>query len=99
MTEPRITERAEDDLDSVWAYIATDSHQAADRMIDAVLASSRLHVRFPGMGQDRRELGPGVRSFIVSPFVVFYRAQGDTIEVLRVLHSARDIDRMADLNH
>ena len=43
------------------------------------------------MGQSRDELRPGLRCFVVSPYVVFYRPEQDTIEVLRVLHGARDI--------
>ena len=50
-----------------------------------------MHVRFPGMGQNRDDLGPGLRCFVVSPYVVYYRPVEDTIEVLRILHGARDI--------
>ncbi len=96
MIEPHISDKAETDLDEIWAYIAKDNQEAADRMVDAVLVSSRLHVRFPGMGQNRGELGLNLRSFVVSPYVIFYRPHGDTIEVLRVLHTARDIDRLID---
>lgn len=91
MSEPRLTEQAEADLDELWAYIAANNPEAADRMVDAVLESSRMHVRFPGMGQSRDELRPGLRCFVVSPYVVFYRTLEATIEVLRILHGARDI--------
>jgi len=94
MTEPRLSEQAEADLDELWAYIAANNPDAADRMVDAVLEGSRMHVRFPNMGQKRDELRPGLRCFVVSPFVVFYRTVDDTIEVLRVLHGARDIGSM-----
>ncbi len=49
------------------------------------------HVRFPSLGQAREDLGPGVRCFVVKPYVTFYRQAEDTIEVLRVLHGAHDI--------
>ena len=96
MIEPRISDQAEADLDEIWAYIATNNQDAADRMVDTILAGSRLHVRFPSMGQNRRELGPSLRSFVVSPYVVFSRPQADTIEKLRVSHAARDFDRLID---
>jgi toxin ParE1/3/4 len=96
MIEPRLTEQAEADLDELWAYIAANNPDAADRMVDAVLDSSRMHVRFPGMGQSRDDLRPGLRCFVVSPYVVFYRPIEDTIEVLRILHGARDISRLID---
>ena len=62
MIEPRLTEQAEADLDEVWAYIAANNPDAADRMVDAILESSRLHVRFPGMGLNRNDLRPGLAS-------------------------------------
>ena len=91
MNEPRLTEQAEADLDELWEYIAADDPDAADRMADAVLESSRLQVRFPGMGQNRDDLRLGVRCFVESPYVVYYRPIEDTIEVLRILQGARDI--------
>lgn len=96
MIEPRLTEQAEADLDELWAYIAARNPEAADRMVDAVLESSRMHVRFPGMGQSRDDLRPGLLCFVVSPYVVFYRPSEDTIEVLRILHGARDISRLIE---
>jgi len=96
MNEPRLTEQAEADLDELWAYIAAHNPDAADRMVEAVLESSRMHVRFPGMGQNRDDLGRGLRCFVVSPYVVFYRPVEDSIEVLRILHGARDASRLID---
>jgi toxin ParE1/3/4 len=91
MIEPKLTELAEADLDAVWDRIAVNHPIAADRMVEAVLESSRLHVRFPSMGQNREELSPGLRCFGVAPYVVFYRSVEGTIEILRILHGARDI--------
>jgi toxin ParE1/3/4 len=96
MNEPRLTEQAEADLDELWAYIAANNPDAADRMVDAVLESSRTHVRFPGMGQSRDELQAGLRCFVVLPYVVYYRVLEDTIEVLRILHGARDISGLIE---
>lgn len=91
MIEPRLTEQAEADLDDLWAYIAANNPDAADRLVDAVLDGSRLHVRLPDSGRSRDDLRPGIRCFVVSPYVVYYRHVEETIEVLRVLHGARDI--------
>jgi toxin ParE1/3/4 len=91
MSEPRLTLQAEADLEELWDDIAANSPAAADRMVDAVLEASQMHVRFPGIGQKRDDLRPGLRCFVVSPYVVFYRPIEDTIEVLRILYGARDI--------
>ena len=99
MKEPRLTEQAEADLDELWAYIAANHPDAADRMVDAVLEGGRMHVRFPNIGQNRDESRPGLRCFVVSPYVVFYRPMEDTIEVLRILHGARDISTLIELEN
>ncbi len=91
MNEPRFTEKAEADLDQVWAYIARDNPGAADTMIETILENSRIYVQFPNLGQRQEELRSGLRSVVVSPYVVYYRPVQGTIELLRVLHCARDI--------
>jgi toxin ParE1/3/4 len=62
-------------------------------MYDTLLEQMRFHARFPGTGRRREDLWPNLRSFIVRPYVVFCRPVGESIEVLRVLHQRRDIDR------
>lgn len=46
----------------------------------------------PMMGRTREELAPGVRNFPFGRYVVFYMPMDDGIDVVRVLHGARDID-------
>jgi toxin ParE1/3/4 len=92
MSEPRITPQGEADLEAAWAYLAQQSEAAADRQLDAILERARFHAQFPLAGRSREDLSPGLRSFVVRPYVVFFHAVDDTIEVLRVLHGSRDID-------
>lgn len=91
---PRITRRplAEADIIEVWATIADDSVAAADRWVDRLDEQFRLLAAQPMMGRARDELAPGVRSFPFGRYVVFYAPLDDGIDVIRVLHGARDID-------
>lgn len=89
---------AESDLDEQALHIAKDSVSAALRFLDAAQAAfDRLH-SFPEIGRAREFLHPdlkGVRSWPIPKFekhVVFYRLSGDLIDILRVVHSARDLD-------
>lgn len=88
-SEPRLFKRREANLDEIWLHIAGNSAEAADRMIDAIMEASRMHVQFPGMGQSRDELRPGLCCFVVSPYVVFYRPMEDTIDVLSSARGTR----------
>lgn len=91
---PRITRRplAETDILEIWDYIADDSLAAADRWVDRLDEQFRLLAAQPMMGRARDELAPGVRSFPFGRYVVFYVPLDDGIDVVRVLHGARDID-------
>jgi toxin ParE1/3/4 len=91
---PRITRRplAEADIIEIWATIAGDSPSAADRWVDRLDEQLRLLAGQPMMGRARDELVPGVRSFPFGNYVVFYARLDDGIDVIRVLHGARDID-------
>jgi len=44
------------------------------------------------MGRAREELAGGMRSFPFGRYVIFYAPVDGGIDVVRVLHSARDID-------
>jgi toxin ParE1/3/4 len=91
---PRVTRRplAETDIFEIWDYIADDSLAAADRWVDRLDEQFRLLAAQPMMGRARDELAPGVRSFPFGRYVVFYVPLDDGIDVVRVLHGARDID-------
>ncbi len=91
---PRVTRRplAETDIFENWDYIADDSLVAADRWVDRLDEQFRLLAAQPMMGRARDELAPGVRSFPFGRYVVFYVPLEDGIDVVRMLHGARDID-------
>lgn len=83
---------AETDILEVWDYIADDSLAAADRWVDRLDEQFRVLATQPMMGRARDELAPGVRSFTFERYVIFYVPLDDGIDVVRVLHGARDID-------
>ena len=91
---PQVTRRplAETDILEIWDYIADDSLTAADRWVDQLDEQFRVLATQPMMGRARNELAPGVRSFPCGRYVVFYVPLDDGIDVVRVLHGARDID-------
>ena len=91
---PRVTRRplAAADIFEIWDYIADDSLVAADRWVDRLDEQFGLLATQPLMGRARDELAPGVRSFAFGRYVIFYAPLDDGIDVVRVLHGARDID-------
>ena len=91
---PKVTRRplAEADILEIWDYIADDSLTAADRWVDHLDEQFRVLATQPSMGRARDELAPDVRSFPFGRYVIFYMPLDDGIDVVRVLHGARDVD-------
>ena len=94
----RVTRRplAADDIAEVWDYIAEDNLDAADRWIDRLDEQFGLLATQPLMGRARPELGPELRSYPFGRYMIFYAPLADGIDVIRVLHGARDIDAAFD---
>ncbi len=94
----RVTRRpqAVADILEIWDYIAEDSIAAADRWVDRLDETLQVWATQPMMGRARNELAAGVRSFAFGKYVVFFSALADGIDVVRVLHGARDIDEVFD---
>ncbi|WP_309744285.1 type II toxin-antitoxin system RelE/ParE family toxin [Chamaesiphon sp. OTE_20_metabat_361] len=80
------------DLEDIWWYIAQDSPEAADRLLDRIQEKLLSLSQFPQMGASRDELMPRLRSFSVSNYLIFYFPLEDGIDVIRVLHGARDTE-------
>ena len=83
------TRPAENDLTEILDFIAEDDPSAAVGTIDRIEAVALRLIDFPLSGRegsvpDTRELPiPGL------PFILIYRVREASVEVLRVLHGAR----------
>lgn len=94
MSQLRISPRASSDLIEIWIYIADDSVANADAFIDKLYQAIQALGRQPGSGRHREEVAPGIQSFPFGRYIIFYRAVTSGIEIVRVLHSARDIENI-----
>ena len=84
---------AVEDLSDIWGYLAeqSQSHEVADRMIDAIHETASVYATSPEVGSPRFELAARVRCFVVARYVVFYLPFEDGIEIIQVIHGSRDI--------
>jgi toxin ParE1/3/4 len=91
---PRVIRRplAASDVFDIWDRIAEESLSSADRWVDRLDEALALLATQPMMGRTRDELIRGLRSFPFGRYVVFYEPLPDGIDVVRILHGARDID-------
>jgi toxin ParE1/3/4 len=91
-----IRPKAIEDLSEIWAYIAKDSLRQADAFADAIDCEIRDLARHPLIGRARSELLTDLRGLPFGRYVIFYLPRKRGIEVVRVLHSARDLGSLFD---
>lgn len=85
------TPQAECDLIEIWDHIATDSEQSADGVLRRIETRINSLAEYPWSGRERPELARDLRSIPAWPYLVFYRIVGEDVQILRVVHGARDL--------
>lgn len=88
------TLQADRDLDDIWDYVAHDSALQADKLWDRFQAKLEHLARWNTIGRPRPELAKGCRSYPYGNYCFYFRPTEAGIEVIRILHSARDIEQI-----
>ncbi len=92
MSRYRLSPEARADLDEIADTIAMDSPEAALRVAQALRAAARNLAQTPGLGHRRLDLAPEpLRFWQVYSYLIIYRPDHKPLEIVRVLHAARDV--------
>jgi toxin ParE1/3/4 len=94
MAEVRHSPQSEADLEAILEYLHQHQPAAAERYATAFSEKGQALARFPEMGRLRPEIAPNLRSTLVHPYVLFYRVEGETVQIVRILHGKRDLRRI-----
>ena len=87
-----LSPQAFQDIDEIWEFIAKDDIDAADRVRDEIFEAFGKLADMPCMGHLREDLAKEpLRFWSVYSYLIIYRAEPQPIEIVRVLHGARDI--------
>ena len=87
------TDPAVSDLQNIVDYIARDSALYADAMAEQIITACETMAAFPQRGRVVPEVGnPKIREIIIDPYRIIYRTKRSHLEILAVIHGARDID-------
>ncbi len=89
-----VAQFAIDDLVEIQKFVAADKPSAARRLREKLTRCFELLAKYPDLGTNERRFKLPLKSHIVRPYVVFYRPIQNGIEIVRVLHAARDIDEI-----
>ena len=84
--------RVEADLREIRDHIAADSPDSARRLMIRLVNAFRLLARRPDLGHVRDDLlEPSIRFWPVGAYLILYRSPRTPIEIVAVLHGARDV--------
>ncbi len=96
MIKYSLTAAAKTDVREIVAYIDENNSDAASAVLNRLFERFVSIAKMPEIGRLREEFGKGLRSFPEGNYLIFYRLTSRGIEILRVLHSARDIETIFD---
>ncbi len=94
------TPRAEEDLIGIWIYIARESVVSADKVCTAIEGTLKTLASCSKIGTMYSSVNPQLSNVRFFPtrhypkYLIFYRPIRNGIKVIRVLHSARDIENI-----
>jgi len=92
-----LTPLASHDLNEIWEHLAEDNIEVADRTLSALEKAIRKLARQPGIGHLREDLADRRhRFFLVYSYLIVYRT-AKPLQVIRVLHAARDVQTLLDI--
>lgn len=84
------------DLSEIFQYTkgryGLDQARSYVRKIDS---SAQALITNPHLGKGRNEIKEGLRSLVVEKHILFYRLHEESVIILRILHTSRDIEELA----
>jgi len=89
-----LTADAEADLDDIFDYVAEDSATAAFGLVSMLRAKALRIGQAPRAYPARSNYGNGIRASFSGSYVILFRVQHDRVEILHIVHGARDLKRL-----
>lgn len=88
------TSTAQEHLDAIYTYIAKDSPEYALRIVDRLTSRSEQIAEVPFSGRRVPEYDmEQLREVIENPYRIIYHIGPDRIDIIAVLHGARNVLR------
>jgi toxin ParE1/3/4 len=90
----RLTPDAEADLEGIGDKIAEFNAARAVTYVRELRERCHRIGEFPHAGPPRPQWGEGIRIAIHGSYIAVYRVRDEMVQVLRVVHGARDLDAL-----
>jgi antitoxin ParD1/3/4/toxin ParE1/3/4 len=92
-----LTAAARADFAEIVEFIRQDSPDAAKRVGKALMKNMGQLARVPWMGHVREDLAStSLRFWPVYSYLIIYSPESKPLQIVRILHSARDVQRILE---
>jgi antitoxin ParD1/3/4/toxin ParE1/3/4 len=89
-----MTDRAEEDVRRIYEHIRERNPIAAKRVRKELHSAMRKLAQFPGLGHRREDVeDQSLRFWLVYSYLIAYYPDRQPLEIMRVIHGARDVPR------
>ena len=85
MPRLRYSGASKEDLKEIAPFIAKDKPDAPRQCVAKLREKCRSVAKHPDIGDDRSDLGDGIRSTYVGRYIIYFREHYGTLEVVRVV--------------
>jgi plasmid stabilization system protein ParE len=85
-----LSPRAQNDLYLLLLAVAEKNRSATRKLSSGLHATFRFLGRNPSSGELRSDLGEGLRIFTHRNYVIIFRSKNKSVEIVRIIHGARD---------
>lgn len=91
-----LSPEAEEDVWSIWQYLAQEAGLAVANRVEATLfAKLESLAEMPGIGHWRRDLThESVKFFSAYSYLIVYRPDTKPMQVVAILHGRRDLEQL-----
>lgn len=93
MKRYRLTPMAEGDLAEIWRYFEETWGAAQADYLRDIEAALERYSQNPSLAVKSDDIRPGYWRFRVKSHIVFFKRDGEWIDVVRILHGAMDYPR------
>jgi len=95
MAKYHLTNKAVEDLDSIWIYtIENWSIEQADKYYRVLVSEFQTIADRVSIDREYREIKSGLFGHLCEKHIVFYRFVDDEVEIIRILHQRMDCQRI-----
>lgn len=84
MLRLRYSDASKEDIKEIARYIARDKPKAAREWAAKLREKCQKLAENPAVGDDRADLGKGIRSSYVGSYIVFFRQHEEILEIVRM---------------